>query len=242
MSQIRRFFALPEERQGDIVNVTSEYHHMARVLRMKAGDKVVICFNDGWEHLSVVENIDGKSVVLRIEESRVSSAENGYLTTLYFGVCKGDKNDFVVQKAVELGVNRVVLFDSRYTVGECDDKKLERLNRIALEASKQCGRAIAVQVSRCNFARLTEELKNYDIALFCYENQREGTVFDVLDSKPVKNIAIIVGSEGGFSPEEAQAAVDAGATAVTLGKRILRAETAPLYVLSLTDGILGRTK
>ena len=89
---------------------------------------------------------------------------------------------------------------------------------------------------------MTEELKNYDIALFCYENQREGTVFDVLDSKPVKNIAIIVGSEGGFSPEEAQAAVDAGATAVTLGKRILRAETAPLYVLSLTDGILGRTK
>lgn len=65
MSQIRRFFALPEERQGDIVNVTSEYHHMARVLRMKAGDKAVICFNDGWEHLSVVENIDGKSVVLR---------------------------------------------------------------------------------------------------------------------------------------------------------------------------------
>lgn len=239
MSQVRRFFALPEERNGDTITVESQYHHMARVLRMRVGDEAIICFNDGMEHLSRVDSIDSKCVKLTILSSKQSDSENSYDTTLYFGVCKGDKNDFVVQKAVELGVNRVVLFDSKYTVGGCDEKKLERLNRIALEASKQCGRAVLVEVYHMTFNEVCRQLSAYDISLMCYEKQQHTTLFDVLPECPQK-IAVVIGSEGGFAPEEVELAINSGAVGITLGKRILRAETAPLYVLSLLDGILGR--
>lgn len=235
MAEYRRFFADISEKQGDKIVLVKDYNHIARVLRMRAGDQVFVCFNDGMEHFCTITNIDSNAVYLDIVNSWQSQAENNYKVTLYMGIMKGDKNDFVVQKAVELGVNEIVFFESKYTVSKIDDKKADRLNKISLEASKQCGRAVAVSVKHFSFAQLVKEIASYQgKALLCYEREQDNSIIKAVSSEH-KDYALIIGSEGGFHPDECQKLIDAGAVSVSLGKRILRAETAPLYALSVID-------
>lgn len=239
MAEFRRFFANADERQGDKIILVSQYNHIARVLRMRKGEQVFVCFNDGMEHFCTITNIDDKAVYLDIVNSWQSRAENSFYTTLFVGVMKGDKNDLVVQKAVELGANEIVFFDSKYTVSKMDDKKVDRLNKISLEASKQCGRAIAVQVHSCSFEQLTKRILNFQgKSILCYEKEQSTTLQQVVD-KATTNYQVIIGSEGGFSAEECQRLTECGAVSVTLGKRILRAETAPIFVMSVLDCLLA---
>lgn len=239
MSEYRRFFADVSERQGDKIRLVAEYNHIARVLRMKKGDKVFVCFNDGMEHFCTITHFDNEAVYLDIVNSWQSNAENSFDVTLYMGIMKGDKNDFVVQKAVELGVNKIVFFDSKYTVSKTDDKKLARFNKISIEASKQCGRAVVAQVHTCTFAQMLQDIKKGNSkTLFCYEREHSKLLQQELSTQ-CKSYNLIIGSEGGFSEQEQQLLVDAGAVCVSLGQRILRAETAPLYALSVMDCLLA---
>ncbi|MCM1043144.1 MAG: 16S rRNA (uracil(1498)-N(3))-methyltransferase [Corallococcus sp.] len=233
MSEYRRFFIEASQiSDGEAVLCGEEYEHAAKVLRMKSGDCAFVCTGDGREHFCEITSVDASAVHLRIIESRMSLSENTFETTLFMGVMKGDKNDFIVQKSVELGINEIVFFESRYTVAKFEEKKLARYRKISREASKQCGRAKITKVSYCKLQSAAELLSGYDLSLFCYEKEMSTHLKDVLDI-PLKRIAVIVGAEGGFSEEEAEMLTRAGAVSVTLGKRILRAETAPIYVASV---------
>lgn len=212
---------------------------MSNVLRMRVGDNCFVCFNDGIDHFCQIDAIDKTCAHMSILNSWQTQCENAFTTTLYMAVTKGDKNDTIVQKAVELGVNKIVFFESRYTVSKIDDKKAQRLNKISIEASKQCGRAHVVPVSVATIKQVAAQLKGHDVALFCYEKAQDLSLSRAVGN--AKDVALIVGSEGGFSPEEAQLFVGNGATAVTLGKRILRAETAPLYAMSVLCDRLGES-
>ncbi len=241
MSIYRRFFVSPSSIQGDSIDLTEQYQHIAKVLRMRVGDQLIACCGDGLEHLCIITHIDNTTVVAHIDNSSTSIGENTYSTTLYMGVLKGDKNDLVVQKAVELGVDKIVLFDSKYTVSDIKENKLVRLSRIAFEAGKQCGRAVIVEVSSCNFNCI--DLSRHQLSLVCYERQLEGSLASVVASRNYpQDIAIVVGSEGGFDKEEVEKLVIQGGIAVTLGSRILRAETAPLYVLSVLHSLYGEVQ
>ncbi len=241
MSIFRRFFVSSQSIDGNSIDLTEQYQHIAKVLRMRIGDQLIACCGDGIEHLCTIEHIDNTTVTAHIDSSSSSSGENSYNTTLYLAVLKGDKNDLVVQKAVELGVDRIVLFESKYTVSDVKDNKLVRLARIALEAGKQCGRAIVVEVSSSTFRQI--DLSQHDLALVCYERQLEGSLASVVSSRHYpQDIAIVVGSEGGLDKGEVDAMVAQGAVPVTLGSRILRAETAPLYVLSVLHSLYGQVQ
>lgn len=238
MSIYRRFFVSPSSIQGDSIDLVEQYQHIAKVLRMRVGDQLIACCGDGLEHLCTITHIDNTTVVAHIETSSESVGENKYHTTLYLGVLKGDKNDLVVQKAVELGVDKIVLFDSKYTVSDIKENKLVRLARIALEAGKQCGRARVVEVSGFNFANI--DLSQHQLSLVCYERQLEGSLASVVTNRNYpQDIAIVVGSEGGLDKAEVDKLVAQGGISVTLGSRILRAETAPLYVLSVLHSLYG---
>ena len=151
---------------------------------------------------------------------------------------KGDKLETVIQKAVELGVDTVIPFESSRCIKRPAKDKLDKLtlrhSKIAEEAAKQCGRARLPKVlSTVSYKEMLETVKSASLILFCYENEDGTTLKSALEkAKEIKDIAVIVGCEGGFSPEEANEAVLAGAISVSLGKRILRCETAPAYVLS----------
>lgn len=242
MAEYRRFFAKESDRQGDSVYISgNEFNHIKKVLRLKIGDEVVVCFNDGMDNLCEIKDIGDKQAALEIKKTYKNLAESDVEITLFQACMKGDKMDFCIQKAVELGVTKIIPFESQFTVAKFDGKKIERYERIAFEASKQCGRAKLTKI--CNgekFGKLSDMFKEYDIVVFCNEYEKENLMLDTLLKLPkFSNIAVVVGSEGGFSKEEVSIIKDAKNTvSVSFGNRILRAETAGVFALSLISSIL----
>lgn len=234
----RRFFVRPEAVSADgLITVSgTEAEHMIRVLRMKEGYKAVILTGDGCERLSTVVRVTRGEVLLR-EESVTRADRRSVSLTLFAGNLKNGNLDLVVRKAVELGVDRIVPFVSART----DEKKFnrERAERIALEAAKQCGALFLSEVEeQISFKEVLDRVENYDKTWFCYENETRSPLAKIAREEG-RSFALIVGSEGGFTDEEAAAAVAAGAESVTLGRRILRAETADIVASAFALGALG---
>ena len=234
--EIRRFFVEKNAINGDSVTIMGdEFLHMTKVLRYKVGFKAIVCANDGVENHCTIREIGKDYAILSIDKSVVVDRKNVCIT-LYSGLLKNNKLDFVIQKAVELGVDRVVPFVSQ---NSAETKfAVERGERIALEAAKQCGSTYLSKVEPLeDFKQVLSEIKTYDQVLFAYEGEKRNSI--KTSNLTGQNIALIVGSEGGFTAEETALAKDAGAIVVTLGRRILRAETASIVLAALTLEKLG---
>ncbi len=234
--EIRRFFTSLSNINGNIVILDGdEFLHMSKVLRYKVGFKAIVCANDGIERLCTIENIERDFATLRIDEERVQDKKHCKVV-LYAGLLKNNKLDFAIQKAVELGVDEVVPFISQNTA---ENKfSLDRANKICLESAKQCGSAYLTEVKPLiTFDDMIKEFGNYDSVLFAYEGEKKHRIKDCrLDGK---NIAIVVGAEGGFTHQEVERAQSFNAEIVTLGRRILRAETASIVASTLLLDTLG---
>ncbi|MDR2201890.1 MAG: 16S rRNA (uracil(1498)-N(3))-methyltransferase [Clostridiales bacterium] len=228
---MRRFFV---EKINETVFLRGEEHkHLSLVLRARAGERVVLFCGDGLDYTARIDSVGQNETRLAVIEKSSNTAEPPINLTLFFSALKGDKNDLVVQKATELGVGGLRPFISEFTQVKKESLKTDRLNKIALEAAKQCGRSSVPRVyPPLDFDGLLDALKGggYDSVIFAYENAESGGLSIDADSK---NIAVIVGGEGGFCGREAKAIADAGAKTVTLGKRILRAETASIALCAL---------
>lgn len=211
--------------------------HIVKSLRMKAGEKLEVCDMGRREYSCVITEI-GETVFAQVESEKESDTEPPYTAILYQALVKGDKFDTVVQKAVECGVSKIIPFISDRCVVRLDKKgaakKAERWQRIALEAAKQCGRAVIPEIGELmTFKEAADDAAKADIPLFCYEAERGYTLPSALRSTPDAHIvSIVIGSEGGFSVAEAEYAEKAGMKSIGLGKRILRTETASSFVLA----------
>lgn len=228
----RRYFT--EDIAENTAVITGEdAAHLAKVLRAKPGDAVTVCDGKGTDYETVVRTASPSEVVLDILSHRAVQAEPSVQAHVFIGYAKGDRMDYAVQKSVELGAVCIHPFYSSNTVvkpGKDDSKKVQRLNRIAAEAAKQSGRGILPQVCLpVSFNEMLKEAIKSDIALFFYE-------LGGIALRQVQNgfgsVALISGAEGGFTPEEAEAAKQAGCQIVGLGPRILRCETAPVAALT----------
>lgn len=235
-----RFFAPSENFYEDKVKIVGEdARHIARALRMAVGDEITVCDMHGRAHGCVLLKIRDEECEAKIVSTAEGNTESPLCISLYMGYPKGDKLEFIVQKAVELGAVKVIPFESSRCVkrpkADKIDKQTERLAKIAGEASKQCGRSRLTEISNpvsYKDALALARAENEAI-IFCYEG--DGTVSlkrALSDIKEKENIALFVGTEGGFSLDEVALAIEAGAVAVNLGPRILRCETAPVYALS----------
>lgn len=229
-----RFFV--EDLARDRVVLTGEdAHHLLRVLRSRVGEEQVLCDGRGTDARCVITAMEGDQVVLEVLQRTPSRGEPPADITLYQALPKGDKLDLITQKAVELGVTRLVPVLTRYCVARPDDKAMEkkrqRLQKIAAEAAKQAGRGRVPQVEPpLSFDAALADMTKAQAAILFYE-QADTLLGPVLSRRP-GSIALMVGPEGGFSQEEAAAAREAGLHLCTMGPRILRCETAPLYALS----------
>jgi 16S rRNA (uracil1498-N3)-methyltransferase len=234
--EIRRFFVSPSDINGKTVILSGdEFYHMTKVLRYKEGYKAVILANDGIERLATVDSIGKDSATLTIERETVVDKKHANVT-LFCGLLKNNKLDFVVQKGVELGVDVIVPFVSHNSV---ETKfNLDRARKIALESAKQCGSVYLSEVKDLvDFDEVVDTFKDFDRVVFAYENEKEHTVREAVAG--AKRVALVVGPEGGFSGLECQKALENGANIVTLGRRILRAETASIVTLALALEHLG---
>lgn len=233
---MQRFFVDSNAYRGNVVTICGkDAFHISRSLRMKKGEGISVCLPDGTLLYCELVSFSDEEVTAEVISKEVCLSESPVKIRVYIALPKGDKFDTVVQKAVECGAYSVTPFMSERCIakaGDGFDKKLERLNRIAYEAAKQCGRGIVPSVNPIlSYEKMLDEALQANLPLFCYE--ADGTLpLGQLLKKDAKEIAVIVGSEGGFSEKEAQLAKDKGLLLTGLGPRILRCETAPMFVLS----------
>ena len=235
-----RFFVDEGQIENDTIVINGQdAFHIARSLRMAVGDELCICDKNGNEYLTELTKIRDDECVCKIISKRAGTAESPCHITLYMAYPKGDKLETVVQKSVELGVSRIIPFESSRCIKRPPEEKMAkitaRLSKIAEEAAKQCHRSrLPAVLPMIKLKEVTEQIQEYDLTLFCYEGEGAASLKSELEGYGKKDgsIAVIIGSEGGFSPEEAEKIISAGARCVNLGPRILRCETAPDYCLS----------
>lgn len=218
----------------------ADAHHLAVVLRAKAGDDVTVCDGLGTDYACRVRLAGKERVEMDIISSHPSESEPHTAVTLYVGYPKQDKLETIIQKATELGAVRVVPFFSRYCVAapKNEEKKNVRYQRVALEAAKQSGRGRVPEVTMpLSFDEMLRDAAACDTVLFC--DEAGGAPLHSRLKDTAHSVAIVTGSEGGFSREEAEKAAAAGFLPVGLGPRILRCETAPLAALSVVMALTG---
>lgn len=235
-----RFFVSAEELLQDEILLSGDVARHAAVLRLKPGEKVTLCDGEGREALCRVQSAEKDALLLRVLSRGQSESEAHVFVTLYMAFSKSDKFEHVVQKATELGAFRVVAFPSARCVSRPDEKslknKLSRWEKIAASAAEQSGRGVIPKVSALpSFAAVLAEANQTDVPVLCYENEDGFSLSDALRKKTgFSTVSLITGPEGGLTEEEVDAAREAGVFVCTLGKRILRCETAPLAALSAT--------
>ena len=234
-----KFFVEDNQINNDkIVINNDDYNHIANVLRMKKGDTILITNKNSKETFNCeIEEVKSNEIVCNILNKENKKVELEVKIDLYQGLPKADKMEYIIQKSVELGVNKIVPVNMKYCIAKIKDeeKKNIRWNKISEVAAKQCKRNIIPQIDKSiNMNGLYSEIKNYDLAIVAYENENNITLKTVLkENTEIKNIAVIIGPEGGFSLEEVDKLRENGAKIVSLGNRILRTETAPIALLSM---------
>ncbi len=236
-----RFFVNKEQTEDGCIRITgSDVNHIRNVLRMKKGDSLQVVTGGTWEYTCGIEAFEDDAVVCRIRDAQKPAKELPSRVILFQCLPKKDKMETVIQKAVELGASAVVPVASRRCVVKLDPKKAEartvRWNSIARSAAEQSGRLNVPEVYPVmSFSDAVAFAKDLDIRLIPYEKEEDaGSTRDILASvKAGKAAGILIGPEGGFEEAEVQEAVSAGFRPVTLGRRILRTETAGMMLLSV---------
>ena len=230
---------------GDVVALPKdEAKHALKVLRMTVGEELCALDGQGGRFAAVLESVHGDCAEVRITE-QLSGNEPGVKVTMYQGLPKADKLDFIVQKLTELGAHCVVPVKMERCVVKSDakdgKKRQERLQRIACEAVKQCRRACEPEVTEpMTWKQCFEKMKQHDLVLVPWEDAEGYNMKKAFaDAPEAKDIGIVIGSEGGMSAAEVDALVQQGAKIVTLGPRILRAETAAVASVTMAMTLWG---
>ena len=223
-----------------VVITGEDVNHVKNVLRLKENDELIVSDGRGRDYHCRISGITNEEVVADICDICDNFSELSTEITLFQGFPKGDKMELIIQKTVELGVTRIVPVMTKRTVVKLDDKKAkkktERYNMIAESAAKQSGRGMIPEVTMpVSFAEAVSMAEKLDMNIIPYE-EAEGVEYSrniIKSIKGKKSFGIFIGPEGGFAREEVEKALDAGASAITLGHRILRTETAGMAVISI---------
>lgn len=233
------FFVEEEQVNGENAYISgSDVNHIVNVLRMKIGEELLISVKGDWDYLCKIEEIENDRVNLKLLEC-MEQRELPIKLTLLQGIPKSDKIEMIIQKATELGVSEIIPVKTNRVVVKIDEKKTQakvnRWNAIAQSAAKQSKRSIIPKVlNPQTLDNALEIVKDYGVKLLPYENadgiKKTKDILNSLNSK--NNIAVFIGPEGGFEEAEVKKSTDSGFEVITLGKRILRTETAGLALLS----------
>lgn len=241
-----KYFTEPENiKDGFIEIFYDEAKHILNVMRMEIGDTLTICDGQSNDYLCRICETGKNCLKAKIEETTKSESEPKTKITLYQGLPKSDKMELIIQKCVEIGVCRIVpVITERAVVkiekGAKEDKKTERWQKIAESAAKQSGRGIIPAVERpMKFKDAIEEAVKNGEAIIPYENEKDRGLKEFVKNSKAENIGIFIGPEGGFDTKEIEFAVENGVMSVTLGKRILRTETAGIVTSAIVLYELG---
>ena len=232
-----RFFVTPDQMQPEFMVLTGDNAAHAKVLRLKNGEQVMVCDGAGNECICTVSDVSDGMISLVVKNRQESETEASVRVSVYIAFPKADKLEHVIQKATELGAYEIIAFPSARCVSRPDEKslkkKLERWQKIAASAAEQSGRGRIPQVLTLpSYKAALERAAGCDKALLFYENEQSTTLRMALQTGAYQTVSLLTGPEGGLEEKEVEQAQAAGLQVCTLGKRILRCETAPLCALS----------
>lgn len=245
-----KFFVKQEQINGDIIIIQGQdVNHIKKVLRAKIGDELQICNSQNGENfLCDIKEIENEKILCKIKQEIEEKVESNIEVTIFQGLPKADKMEYIIQKSVELGVYDITPVEMKRCVVKLDEKdknkKQLRWQKISEVAAKQCGRDIIPQINKIiNIKNICELIKKYDIVLVAYENEKQNILkeqlnlikekMEKLKSDELIKIGIVIGPEGGLEEQDVEILKENGAKIITLGKRILRTETVALNVLSV---------
>lgn len=244
-----KFFVKQDQiKDNEILIIGQDVNHIKKVLRAKIGDELQICNSQNGENfLCRIQRLEEDNITCEIKEKIKEQVESNIEVTIFQGLPKADKMEYIIQKAVELGVHNITPVEMKRCVVKLNekdkDKKILRWQKISEVAAKQCGRDIIPEINNItNIKNICDLVTEYDILLVAYENEKQNTLKselenikdNILNKQNTKiKIGIIIGPEGGLEDKDVEMLKQAGAKIITLGKRILRTETVALNVLSI---------
>ncbi|MBR3673005.1 MAG: 16S rRNA (uracil(1498)-N(3))-methyltransferase [Clostridia bacterium] len=237
-----KFFVDNEQvDNGKVVIIGNDVNHIKNVLRMKVGDTFNVCDNNSNNYIVQINRFEKEEIICDILQECSNTAESNVKVHIYQGLPKADKMELIIQKSVELGVEKITPVEMKRCVVKLDSKdkikKIDRWQKIAEVAAKQSGRDIIPEIcSVKNIKEIIDEFEEYDLIILCYENEKNTFLKDVLKTvaqKDLLKIAVIIGPEGGIDISEVEIMENNGAKVVSLGSRILRTETVGLSLLSI---------
>jgi 16S rRNA (uracil1498-N3)-methyltransferase len=239
-AEMSRFFIDQGANVGEVLHIKGEiFHHITNVLRHKIGEKLSVCDGKGMVFDVVLKSMHKDYVEAKVEQLYPSVNEPQLQLTLFQGLPKGEKFEWIIQKAVELGVYEIVpIITQRCVVKVKEDfikKKLPRWQKIAMEAAQQSERGMVPQIHPpLSLKQAIDHSKNLDLRIIPYEGEKITSIRDLKKEKPeIKSCGVWIGPEGGFELEEIHLAKEKGITPITLGTRILRTETAGMVTITL---------
>lgn len=233
-----KFFVNKSQIKGSQITISGQdTTHISKVLRLKTGDDLLVCDGEGNDYASVIESVSKEQIICSVLESFPCKNEPEVKVTLYQGLPKQGKMEWIIEKCTEIGISTIVPVQMTRSVVKLDStqapKKQERWQKTANEAAKQCGRGVIPQVM---LPVKLQDLKQEDLPdylLVPYEEEKAKPIKETLRGKKEKSVGIFIGPEGGFTEDEIDHLTSLGANCVTLGPRILRTETAGIVTLSL---------
>ncbi|OGO84950.1 MAG: hypothetical protein A2Y22_05620 [Clostridiales bacterium GWD2_32_59] len=241
-----KFFIDENQINGDNIVIIGEDVKHIKVFRCKIDDIITLCQMKKYDYECKIVQIDSEKVIAKIVSKKEINSEPGVNITIYQGLAKGDKMEYIIQKAVELGVNRIVPLITKNTVVKIDDikkeeKKIERWNKISEAAAKQTGRGIIPKVDRImTLDEAIEDNKDNDLKILLYENEKKLTIHQIFGiNREYRNIGVFIGPEGGLQEFEVKKAKENDIKVITLGNRILRTETVSTVILAIIMYSMG---
>ena len=231
------FFQKNDISRGQVQLFGEDEKHIKTVLRAREGEEITLCDGEGMDYQCRIASLE-RGVLLDILSQRVCETEPKTKITLYQGLPKADKMELIIQKCVELGVDRIVAVSTERAIVKLDKKeakKLERWQKIAEAAAKQSGRGKIPEIGQqvLKFKEAVAEAKELDGAIIPYEKEQETGIRQFVENFKGESVGVFIGPEGGFADEEIALAQENGITPITLGKRILRTETAGMTTTAI---------
>ena len=231
------FFNKNDISRGQVQLFGEDEKHIKTVLRAREGEEITLCDGEGMDYQCRIASLE-RGVLLDILSQDVCETEPKTKITLYQGLPKADKMELIIQKCVELGVDRIVAVSTERAIVKLDKKetkKLERWQKIAEAAAKQSGRGKIPEIGQqvLKFKEAVAEAKELDGAIIPYERERETGIRQFVQNFKGESVGVFIGPEGGFADEEIALAQENGITPITLGKRILRTETAGMTTTAI---------
>lgn len=236
----KRFFVEKENIHDGYFTLTDDEHnHLSKVMRMSEGDEVECFFDSSDIFRCIVDRIGKKDSDVKIMSSYPCDANPSIAISLFQALPKLDKLELITQKICEIGATILVPFSSKFCIAKENAGKIDRLSKISISACKQCGRSSLLKIEKVKkFDEILPMLSSFDLVLFANEKEHDVTLKQAISFKKVQNVAIVVGSEGGFSDDEIEK-LSRISTSFTFGKRILRTETAAITAVGDVICLLG---